>query len=38
MRLLVLDAARDDLIEGYRFYDAHEQGVGDYFLAASIQT
>jgi plasmid stabilization system protein ParE len=33
MRLLILDAARDDLIEGYDFYETRQQGVGDYFLA-----
>ena len=33
MRIQVLDAARDDLIAGYDFYDARELGLGDYFLA-----
>jgi len=33
MRLQVLDAARDDLIAGFDFYEAQEQGVGDHFLA-----
>jgi hypothetical protein len=33
MRLQVLDAARDDLVAGYNFYEAQEQGVGDHFLA-----
>jgi hypothetical protein len=33
MRLLVLDAARDDLIAGFDFYEAREQGIGDHFLA-----
>ena len=33
MILQVLDAARDDLIAAYDFYDGREQGIGDYFLA-----
>ena len=33
MRLQVLDAARDDLIAGFGFYEAREQGIGDHFLA-----
>ena len=33
MRIRVLDAARDDLIAGFDFYEAREQGVGDHFLA-----
>jgi plasmid stabilization system protein ParE len=34
MRLQVLDAARDDLIAGFDFYEARERGgVGDHFLA-----
>jgi len=33
MRLQVLDAARDDLIAGFDFYEAREQGIGDHFLA-----
>lgn len=32
MRLDLLDLARDDLIEGYRFYERKEQGLGSYFL------
>jgi hypothetical protein len=34
MRLQVLDSARDDLIEGYYFYEKQEPGLGDYFLAS----
>ena len=34
MRLQVLDAARDDLIAGFAFYEAREQGIGDHFLAS----
>lgn len=32
MRLQILDAARDDLIEGFHFYEDKEAGLGDYFL------
>jgi len=34
MRLQVLDAARDDLIAGFNFYEARHQGIGDHFLAS----
>jgi hypothetical protein len=27
-----LDAASDDLVEGFNFYERGEQGIGDYFL------
>ena len=33
MNVRIEAAARDDLVEGYRFYEHSEQGVGDYFLA-----
>jgi hypothetical protein len=33
LRLQILDLAKDDLIEGYQFYEAREAGLGDYFLA-----
>jgi len=33
MKLRIEAAARDDLIEGYHFYEDREEGVGDYFLA-----
>jgi hypothetical protein len=33
MKLQVLDAARDDLVAGFDFYEAREQGIGDHFLA-----
>ena len=33
MKLQILEAAREDLIEGFDFYESCEQGVGDYFLA-----
>jgi hypothetical protein len=33
MRLRILDLARDDLIDGFHFYERKEAGLGDYFLA-----
>lgn len=32
MRLQILDLAKNDLIEGYHFYESREEGLGDYFL------
>jgi plasmid stabilization system protein ParE len=32
MRILILPSARDDLSEGFKFYERQEAGVGDYFL------
>ena len=32
MRIEILDAAQEDLIEGFRFYEEREPGVGRYFL------
>lgn len=26
--------ARNDLVEGYKFYEENEEGLGDYFLAS----
>ncbi len=34
MRLQILDIARNDLIEGFRFYEGKEEGLGGYFLAS----
>lgn len=34
MRLQILDLARDDLINGYHFYENKEEGLGNYFLAS----
>jgi hypothetical protein len=34
MRLQILDLARDDLIEGFHFYEDREEGLGGYFLAS----
>ena len=32
MSIQLLDLARNDLLEGYRFYEQQESGLGDYFL------
>ena len=32
MRIEILDEAQEDLIEGFRFYENRETGVGSYFL------
>jgi hypothetical protein len=32
MRLQILDLAKNDLIEGYHFYESKEEGLGNYFL------
>ena len=32
MKLRILDAASHDLIEGYRFYEKQQTGLGEYFL------
>ena len=32
MRIEILDDAQEDLIEGFRFYENREIGVGSYFL------
>lgn len=32
MRIEVLDDAKDDLIDSYRFYEGQSQGLGSYFL------
>jgi hypothetical protein len=32
MRLQILDSARDDLIDGFYFYEKQEPGLGAYFL------
>jgi hypothetical protein len=33
VKLQILDTAREDLVEGFGFYEGGEQGIGDYFLA-----
>ena len=32
MRVQLLDEAEQDLLGGCRFYEAQEEGLGDYFL------
>ena len=32
MKIQILELAKDDLIEGYYFYEKREVGLGDYFL------
>ncbi len=32
MKLNILDTARDDLINGFYFYEQQQQGIGHYFL------
>lgn len=32
MRILILDLAKRDLIDGYHFYEEREVGLGGYFL------
>ena len=32
MNIRILDEAEQDLVDGYRFYEAQAEGLGDYFL------
>ena len=32
MKIRILDAARQDLLSGFRFYEAQGAGLGSYFL------
>jgi len=32
MRILILPSARDDLSDGFKFYERQGAGLGDYFL------
>lgn len=32
MKIRILEAARQDLMGGFRFYEVQETGLGDYFL------
>ncbi len=34
MKLEILDRARQDLIEGFHFYESQQAGLGSYFLSA----
>ncbi len=36
MRLEILEEAGDDLMEGWRFYERREAGLGQYFLTSLI--
>lgn len=33
MKLQIIEAAQDDLIQGFDFYETRETGIGDYFLS-----
>ena len=33
MTIQILDMAKDDLVEGFYFYEEKEAGLGDYFLS-----
>ena len=35
MRIRIVASARNDLDEGYRFYEAQEPGLGDYFISST---
>ncbi|MCK5688039.1 type II toxin-antitoxin system RelE/ParE family toxin [Myxococcota bacterium] len=32
MKIQILDEARQDLVDGFRFYENQSEGLGDYFL------
>ena len=32
MKIEILDEAREDLMEGFRFYESLDEGLGSYFL------
>ena len=32
MRIVILPSARDDLSDGFHFYERQQEGLGDYFL------
>jgi len=32
VRIVILEEAREDLIQGFRFYESQEPGLGTYFL------
>ncbi len=32
MKVEILDEAQEDLLDGFRFYDGQNKGLGDYFL------
>ena len=32
MKIQILDEAKEDLVDGFRFYESQSPGLGDYFL------
>ncbi len=34
MEIRVLESAKDDIREGWKFYERNREGLGDYFLAS----
>ncbi len=38
MKIEILDVAQEDLIEGFRFYEMLEVGLGSYFLDCLIDS
>ena len=32
MKVQILDEARQDLVDGFRFYESQSENLGDYFL------
>jgi plasmid stabilization system protein ParE len=32
MKIQILDEAEQDLVDGFRFYETQDKGLGDYFL------
>jgi hypothetical protein len=33
VKIQILDQARDDLLDGFKFYEAQQTGLGSYFLS-----
>jgi hypothetical protein len=38
MKIVILPSARDDLADGYQFYENQEAGLGNYFLESLFLT
>ena len=36
MKIVILPSARNDLAEGFRFYDEQEEGLGGYFIESLL--
>ena len=36
MKIRILESAKEDLKEGYSFYDLQSRGLGDYFLESLV--